>query len=180
MKRDDLLTPAMRKLRDRLLKAAKFVDIECDNPDQWLKNSGHNLEGDAAQAGVYASAADYYHRASEFLHTLPPRSLEYDVWALFCDGMSYTQIAKQLHVERSRCYRVARDLQQRCFAPKVSRITKPRKPDGYSRDCYQLNVKLNQRQMEALFSIAEQRKITKRNAIRLAILMAEKDCGPTR
>lgn len=170
----------MRALRSRLLKAAGFEDIECDTPDAWLTNRGHNLKGAAAEAGVYGSAADYYHRASEFLHSLPVRSLEHDVWSLFCEGHSYTQIARALHVERSRCYRVAISLQQQCFAPATSRITKPNKPDGYNRDCYRLNVRFNQRQMEALFALAERNEISKENAVRLAILQAEKIVVPPR
>jgi len=177
---EDRLPPAMRKLRARLLKAGKFEDIECDGSDGWLRNSGHNLEGEAAQAGVYQSAADYFHLASEFLHTLKPRSLEHDVWSLFCDGKSFTQMAATLHVDRSRCYRVCIALQKQCFAPSETRATKPRKPDGYGRDCFKLTVRLNQAQMEALFSVAERRKITTENAARLAILLAQKDCVGTR
>lgn len=177
---EERLPPAMRKLRARLLKASKFDDIEADGSDGWLRNTGHSLEGDAAEAGVYASAADYFHRASEFLHTLPARSLEYDVWALFCDGKSYTQISQTLHVERSRCYRVCVALQQRCFAPSETRATKPNKPDGYGRDCFRLTVRLNRVQMEALFSVAERCKISTENAARLAILQAQKDCVDTR
>lgn len=162
--------------RDRILREAGFEDIEAGGTDGWLKGGrGGGAHGgavtDHARLVEVEAAQTYHEQARSFLHRHNfDAPIERQVWELHAEGRSFSEIADELGISRSRGVRIVFKLTTICFGGDNARRGRRRNPEGYSRDAFEFSLKLAPKQVDALDYIASQLGVDHRTALRAAIL----------
>ena len=87
----DLLSPALRKQRDKLLRDSGFVDIE--DPKYAHGQLLHNIR---APADECAQRADYHDACLERLRRPFRSRFQRQCWQAYCDGKTIRETAKLL------------------------------------------------------------------------------------
>jgi len=93
---------------DQKLIDSGFEDIE--NKDGTLKREGHPH---TIEAGFKDGRAEYYNQAQEFLNRAKFSTLlDYTVWKMHTDGMSFRNIAKELNLTFYRARNIVTKFQK--------------------------------------------------------------------
>ena len=104
------------------LKAEGFNDIEHlkndGNFSQYLRGSGlrERRRSPRKTEDVIQASKEFYSLASEFLHTHEfKKPIEKIIWALFAEGLTYREIAKECGVTLGKVFRTITKLREGPF-----------------------------------------------------------------
>lgn len=127
--------------------------------------------GPTAVADYFASKADYYRLAGQFLHSYWfVNDRQRRIWELHSEGVPYRKIATEVRETLTDVHHAIRHLREIMLGQRKRRPGRRRQPHERGRDAAFVRVRLSDTETEALFTIMDHGQQSRVDAVRTAIL----------